>query len=378
MLTTEAFWPQILLQEVSTISNKNITCCDLLQFGASKLNEISKSIKNPFWKQVLAAATPIVEGSGFCNPEKLLDSPFWFNPLVKRANVVKYNDFPEISTKINTLADFFIPNTNTIMEYNAFCERYNCQLSEEKYTDIRYTIKLAIQKLKLPNSRLNTAQYPQRPILIDIAMSTNKGCSAYCKVLAKKSTLTNKIYLRETKWHNELGLNFSINFWDNARRICSNIDFDNQLKWLQFQIVRNSLQTNAIVSHFKRNISKNCTYCQDPNSEELVSHLFWSCPNVYTFLNDVFAFISDTGLNFSPTKEQFLFGFPKIEPYQPKNYITLVLKKYIWLTKFRTQVLTMVGFRAFLKSYICDLKFMFQFKNVPNKFNEWNTIYNAL
>ena len=265
-----------------------------------------------------------------------------------------------------------------MMEYNTFCERYNCQLSEEKFIDIRYTIKLAIQKLKLPNSRLNTAQYPQRPILIDIAMSTNKGCSAYCKLLAKKSTLNNKIHLRETKWHNELGLNFSINFWDNARRICSSIDFDNQLKWLQFQIVRNSLQTNVIVSHFKRNVSKNCTFCQDPNSEELVSHLFWSCPNVYIFLNDVFAFISNTCLNFSPTKEQFLFGFQKIDPYQPKNYIPLVLKKYIWLSKFRTPQLTLVGFRAHLKSYICDLKFMFQFKNVPEKFNEWNTIFDAL
>jgi hypothetical protein len=116
--------------------------------------------------------------------QKLLDSPFWFNPLVKRANIVKYNDFPEISTKINTLADFFIPNTNTMMEYNTFCERYNCQLSEEKFIDIRYTIKLAIQKLKLPNSRLNTAQYPQRPILIDIAMSTNKGCSCLLQTLS--------------------------------------------------------------------------------------------------------------------------------------------------------------------------------------------------
>ena len=264
------------------------------------------------------------------------------------------------------------------MDYNDFCERYDCQISEVKYIDIRYTINLALQKLKLPQSRLNCAQYPQRPILIDIAMSTTKGCSAYYKLLTTKSTLNNKIHLREAKWHVELNSQFSLNFWDNARRFYTKIDFDNQLKWLQFQIVRNSLQTNVIVSHFKRNISKNCTFCEDPASEELVSHLFWSCPRVNNFLIDVFAFFCNTGLIFTPTREQLLFGFSNFQPYHPKNFISLVVKKYIWVTKFRTANLTLDGFKALLKSYICDIKFMFQLKNMPDQLNEWNTIYDLL
>jgi hypothetical protein len=292
--------------------------------------------------------------------------------------VIKYNHFPEISNKIETVADFFYPGTNNIMQYNDFCVRYNCVISVEKFIDIRYTINLALQKLKLPQSRLNCAQFPQRPILIDIAMSTRKGCSTYCKLLSKKSILNNKMHLREAKWHTELGSTFSLNFWDKARNLCARIDFDNQLKWLQYQLVRNSLQTNYIVNHFKPNVSKFCTYCKDPNSDELVSHLFWFCPYVSQFITEIFNFIGNTGLDVNPTREQFLFGFQNTQPYNPKNYICLVLKKYIWRTKFKTETLTLVGFKNQLKSYLCDLKYFFQFKNVPNQFNEWNALYNAL
>ena len=72
LLETEAFWPKLLLQEISTILNITLLPCDVLKLGAAKLNEIAKKLKTPFWKQVLSATVPIVEGSTFCNPENFL------------------------------------------------------------------------------------------------------------------------------------------------------------------------------------------------------------------------------------------------------------------------------------------------------------------
>ena len=227
-------------------------------------------------------------------------------------------------------------------------------------------------------ARLNCVHYPQKPILIDVAMSTTKGCSFQSKLLNKKSVLNNKIHERETKWHAELGSTFSINFWNRARNLCSRIDFDNQLKWLQHQIVRNSLQTNYIVSHFKPNVSKICSYCQDPDSLELVSHLFWLCPIIGEFIRAVFQFFSTLGLDYFPTKSEFLFGCHNTHPYTPKNFICLVLKKYIWRMKFKNTNLTLVSFNSLLKIYLHDLKFMLQYKDKLDAFNEWNTIFNAL
>ena len=124
-------------------------------------------------------------------------------------------------------------------------------------------------------------------------------------------------------------------------------------------------------------LKKNCSFCKNPDSEEVVSHLFWTCPDISNFLIDTFAFICNIGQNFTPSKEQFLFGFQNLPPYHPKNFFSLVIKKYIWVTKFRTTNLTLVGLKAMLKSYICDLKYMFQFKSMLDQLNEWNAIYDT-
>ena len=378
LLNTRAFWPSILLQEISTILNNNISVSDLVQLGVAKLNDISKKIKNNFWKQVLISTVSVVDGFVFYRPEKFLNSSFWYNPLIKRNTIVKYNHFPEISNKITSVAEFFYHGTNEIMQYGHFCQRYGVDISEEKFVDIRYCIMLALQKLKLPRARLCEVQYPQKPVLIDIALSTKKGCSFYSKLLAKKGILGNKIVQREEKWHNELNLTLSIDFWMRARKFCTKIDFDNQLRWLQFQIVRNSLQTNYIVSHFRPNISKLCTFCQDAGSLELISHLFWLCPRIKDFIRTVIDHISTLGLTFTPTKLEFLFGYQNIHPYSPKNLICLVLKKYIWKAKFRNGILTLVSFLSLLKSYLYDIKYMFECRKKFDDFNEWITIFDAL
>ena len=180
--------------------------------------------------------------------------------------------------------------------------------------------------------------------MTDIALSTNKGCSTYYKILRRKSNFNNNIHLRERKWHLELDSRFSVIFWENARKLYASINFDNGLKWLQYQIVRNSLQTNYIVSHFMPEVSSICIYCNSPGSFEKISHLFWSCLKVSEFLNEVFSFITSTGISFKPSREQFLFGFCDENFHSPTNYISLLAKKYIWQTKFKTATLSLSRF----------------------------------
>ena len=226
LLETEAFWPKILLHEVSKITNEDMESCDLLRQGAARINDISKNITNMFWKQVLSSTVPMVAGFIFSQPEKLTFVPFWSNPLIVRNRVIKYRDYPEIVGKVEMIGDFFYDGSNQLMSYDDFIERYNCFISLEKYIDIRYIITRTLQILKLPQSRLCHAQHPLKPTLIDIATSIKKGCSIYYKLLNKKAILNNKLYLREAKWHNELGTVFSLNFWNQARILCSKIDFD--------------------------------------------------------------------------------------------------------------------------------------------------------
>ena len=286
---------------------------------------MSKFLKNVFWKQVFGTIIDITEGAAFTYPEKLLSSPFFHNNLVLRNNkVIKEGNYPEIVDKVTSLSDFFNPGTNQLLQRAEFCERHGSNISEEKYIEIRYVIKLAIQKLKISINRLYPAYYPQKPFLIDLVLLSNKGCQPYYSLLRKKFTLSNNIYKRENKWHEELGSIFSVGFWNSTRKLCSCIDFDNKLKWLQYQVIRNSLQTNFIVSHFKANISSKCGYCQE--SDELISHIFWTCRVVKTFFAEIIAYFAGINIDFSPSRTELLFGFHNQELTHPKNLISLVFK----------------------------------------------------
>ena len=377
LLTSSSFWPQMIKMEINEILGTDMEIVDILQLGDSKLNQISKSLKNIFWKQVFGSVVEITQGAAFSCPENLLSSSFLHNSLVLRNNkTINERHFPEIVGKVSTLSDFYSPATNKLMDWNQFCEHWACNISQEKFTDIRYIIKLSIQKLKISDNRLVGAHKPMRPFLINLALSINKGCSLYYTWLRKKAILSNKINKRENKWHEELGTLYSLNFWKKTRNLCANINIDNKLLWLQYQIVRNSLQTNYIVSHFIGNVSPLCQYCQESN--ELVSHLFWFCFHVQHFLREVTDHFQHFGFLFTPSKTEMLFGFQDLDSVNPKNYISFIFKRYVWVTKFRNCELNLNGFLKFLKSYVIDLKYIFELKKDAQKQHEWNTIFFAL
>ena len=172
----------------------------------------------------------------------------------------------------------------------------------------------------------------------------------------------------------QLSPSLSINFWERARKLCASINFENPLKWLQFQIIRNSLQTNLIVSHFVRTVNPECYYCQI--APETISHLYWFCQKVNNFICEICTFICSTGIDFKPTRTEFLFGYLDKDYKSPKNYLILWLKKYIWKCKFKDdRNLSVMGFKNYLFQVLSDLKKLYEIKNKPANFDEWNNLY---
>ena len=145
------------------------------------------------------------------------------------------------------------------------------------------------------------------------------------------------------------------------------------MKWLQYQILRNCLQTNVIVSHFIHNVNPACQYCK--NSDEVISHLFWLCPIVSEFLKNIFVLICNTGLAFNPIREQFLFGYVDQAFSSPSNYLVLILKKYIWSNKFK-EIKNLLIFRLkiYLGYTLSDLQLIYDLKNKSAAFNVWNDL----
>ena len=377
LLMTDAFWHTILLHQISKIQGQNLAPSQLLEFGPCLLGKIGKSLKNIFWNQVLQSTIKIYEGAAFCNPELILQNSFFYNPLILRnKKTVRYEDFPELKNRISTIANFFHPGTNVLMSFGAFKDSFGVEIDEVKYIDIRYIIKLAFQKLRLSESRLSKVFYPSIPTLINIALSTKKGCGAYYKILSRKRCVENKIAIRDEKWHIELQSVYSLIYWEKIRALNATIDIDNPCKWLQYQIIRNSLQTNYIVSHFIRNKSPLCQYCTLSN--EKISHLYWFCSYVKNFLTNAFQYITNTGLIYAPTKLEFLFGVTNETFDHPINYLSLLIKKYIWKIKFKNAILNIVGLKNHLKLYLRDLKNIYEKKEKASKFIAWIPLYSDL
>ena len=378
ILSTTAIWPNILMSKLSSIYNQPLDPSQLLQLGPAMLHNMSKKLTNTFWQQVLMSAQKIAEGAIFTFPEKVGCSSFWHNPIIKRNNkVLAPTNFPVIAGSVSTISDFFYPCTNQIMDKNDFCNKYNLQVNENYYIEMRFIINLALQKLKLPLHKVGYEIRPSKPLLIDIALGTSNCCSFYYKIIRNSKNISNNMAKREQKWHTELNTQFSITFWERTRKLCASINFENPLKWLQFQIIRNSLQTNLIVSHFVRTVNPECHYCQI--SPETISHLYWFCQIVNNFICEICLFICSSGIDFNPTRTEFLFGYLDKNYNTPKNYLTLWMKKFIWKCKFKGEnSLSVTGFKNYLLQVLRDLKKMYEKNDKPANFVEWNDLYMLL
>lgn len=186
LLNTTAFWPNIIMKKLSDIYSKTLNPSQLLQLGPSLLHSMSKTINNKFWQQMLISAQKIAEGAIFTFPEKIAYTSFWYNPFIKRNNrIVTPANFPTIANYVSTVSDFFYPFTNQFMTKNDFCNKFRIEVADDDYIEIRFMINLALQKLRFPLHKVGRAVQPFKPLLIDITLSTSKGCSLYYKLIRK-------------------------------------------------------------------------------------------------------------------------------------------------------------------------------------------------
>ena len=184
---------------------------------------------------------------------------------------------------------------------------------------------------------------------------------------------------RETKWHSEIGLHFGADFWSTSRDLVLTIKLENEIKWMQFQIVRNSLFTNYRVSKFNRDVSPYCSFCttdDNPYKEfEIISHLFYDCMNVRSFLDDTKAWLSTINVILPIDKISFLFGLHSEQSGSLSNQLILYTKYFIWKTKQQEGALSLVALKKFLKYKLDDLRESYKYMGKLDMFDMWQMLY---
>ena len=302
--------------------------------------------------------------------------------ILRNNRAIKKTVFQNVAKKINTISDFYHPGSNVLLTKIQFENRYSLILSQNDYVELNHIIKLTLRSTGVHDNLIKNF-LPSQPLLISIANSTKTGCHSYCKFLRRKNDLKSSLSVRENKWHQELDTVLGTNFWKKTYNLTANIKYGNKLKYLQFQINRNSLYTNYKVNKFKPYISPSCSYCSN-NSEtinpesELVSHLFWSCVHVAGFWHDLQAWLATLDTILPIEKLKILFGIHEESASSVSNFIILNAKQFIWRTKFGSKKLEIPLFQKYFYSKLIDLRNALIFRERLYEFSVWNNIFDFM
>ena len=371
LLVTDAFWPEILnLELLKNGSNLH----KILNSGPSYLQNVAKNIKNKFWKNCIFSLANVSRDSSFSNPEKFYLFNIFQNPLFKFARKpLPWANYGNPRHRITQVCDFykFQGILYSLIELNGM---YNTSMTQSQLDRIHVAIQAGLASLNLNIGVCEWHPLPRQSNIISIANQNQKGCKAFYKILRAKADLDRSARKIEEKWHAQLDANLSVTFWNNAWRLHASMQCNNQLKWLQCQILRNCLFTNNRVTKFKPWVTDRCDLCGLHIENPLT--LFSQCSLVLEFWSDIKKYCEYFGHDLPIGRLQILFGVHNEKYDSVKNIAILIGKRTIWISKFKKISPTLEYFKNQLKDYLIILSLCHNYKNTSSVFvDQWGSFY---
>ena len=178
----------------------------------------------------------------------------------------------------------------------------------------------------------NTIKHPQprQTTLTKILALQTKGCNKYSDILNCKTYQEYNPSHCEAKWHSELNTNISINNWNKYWQLNSKRIFNNQSKWIDYQILRHSLKTNHILHNFFNHIRDECPFCSE--NPDTISHTIGNCrysSSLWANLKNLITPIYQA-TNKDQNSNNKLFGFQDLEHTHPLNIVHSLTRLHIW------------------------------------------------
>ena len=319
-----------------------------------------------------------MQGSLCCNPSKIMFAPIWNNPtFLKENKPLKPEMYPSLSSKIYYTYDLFKYNSKYICSYEEITNKLGI-VNRDAYLEIQSIVEQAVRLLGFHLDDIDSLEPPMQPLIFQILSSTSTGCSRFYKLLRKIKNLDNSsnLLIREEKWHIELNERLSVDLWRSAYQHTVQIKRNNNLKWMQYQIVRNCQFTNYRVNKFKPSISPLCSYCSVDN--EKISHLYFGCNFVKNFWIQVAAWTNDFSLTLPLNITSIIFGKAGESQDSVVNCLILWGKLYIWQNKFKNALLSLPVFLKFIFQKIKELKDVCEYLQKTEVFDQWLPIFSVL
>ncbi|NRB65664.1 MAG: hypothetical protein HRU40_22045, partial [Saprospiraceae bacterium] len=176
---------------------------------------------------------------------------------------------------------------------------------------------------------------PFIPNIFQLSILQDKGCNKYNQLFREKfdKLILESNELRESDWKEKLHMSknsrFGIDFWEKNYRRVKTIKCSMYLRLLQYKINRGCLQVEGFQAKHYRSDGL-CRFCK--NSVETIPHVFWHCNVTQIFLTKVKQFLNIYWpVNIEDlTRLEFIFGIKNESFQSPINFLTLIIKEFIW------------------------------------------------
>ena len=247
----EMLWVRILNDEIKAIMpSKKIS--DIYSFSKGDMEFLSKNIGPIYWKQAIMHFIEAYDNYLKQNPLRYLYSNFWEDNIYRHNNrkLPVNNVTKAIRDRImfpyQLIKGFNgnIPIYFTIAELNF---RYNYDasiiISPQLYIRITNAVNYMINtKLAMYDSFVHKA--PLQSPLNSFINIQKKGASMWSKIIKRGNLKIKNIEDRQRKVAERYGIRiWNIDF-SHLYNICSNIKYDNQIKFFYYLIIREGLHTN--------------------------------------------------------------------------------------------------------------------------------------
>ena len=312
------------------------------ELDKQSLEQLCKNTKNLFWKEVLKDWVQYKYSYTDTNESviDLVNYPIWNSSwnLSPNLNIMKKEflskDIVYIKNLLNPQGFFYT--------HVAFIQRYGMRINFLDYSSLinsipRHWKQVIAQKDMTDlgkNIFINHAQLIQR---------TCRPTKYVYKNIMDKMTIERP---SEQKWQ---AVSSRYLDWKTIYLMPSVSTMDMKLQECQFKIIHRILPTNKFLYLCNLSDTDQCYFCN--SKVETISHLLFECDVVKSFWTDIFDWLYPM-LDLLPllNLENVIFGVENGEHSNLINQILLIVKRLIFVTKCKSENLSLPLFTGILKS----------------------------
>ncbi len=265
------------------------------------------------------------------------DSVFFLNPEYRTLDSNFFDDELRVHTHSvwNLKVKDIVKEDGTAWDHISFCNNTGINMRENKFRTMRDACLAARDRYR------KIKPYDKTATDIGTYLCRVKKGSRHIRRIFCESTNEsvphNIVKFSETA---EIVLNYEESKLING--LWGRSFFDNATRTFLFKLHNNTLGTNARVSHFARDQSRLCTFCnitRNPEDEsESVLHLFFQCRSTEPVVLGIQEWALNNRFDFESVSRRNFFGvytFDSVAKNIVMQVIGVLIKKYIWDCKTR-------------------------------------------